>query len=63
METTLDRGSKATEGAAAAGAAASSNRSSSNSSTGAAGRSMTIDAAVSTMLVGLLGVAALAMAL
>lgn len=58
VETTLDRGSRATEGAAAAGAA-SSNKSNSSNNTGAADRS----AAVSAVVLGLFGVAALAVAL
>lgn len=58
VETTLDRGSKATEAAAAAAAAGSSK--SAGGSTGAAGKSISI---ASGMMVGLLGLAAVAMAL
>ncbi|KAK9895109.1 carbohydrate esterase family 4 protein [Cystobasidium minutum MCA 4210] len=55
VETTLDRGSKATQGAAAAGAAASGK----SNSTGAADKTK----AVSAMLLGLFGVAAVVVAL
>lgn len=55
-ETTLDRGSKATSGAAAAGNAQSSGKSAA-SGTGAAERNI---AGLSSMLLGLLGVAAFA---